>query len=127
MFAAFLLLVIVGTSALAWWLVGARLRLSFQIGNPQADNMRGLSAGGLLNGQVARQSRVASPGECAMCLSEGKIVAARIADHVEPHHNDPIKFWNGKPQEAARTSGSTMRSEAMVGRFDPRQPRLTHP
>jgi HNH endonuclease len=35
---------------------------------------------------------------CAMCLSEGKIVAARIADHVEPHHNDPIKFWNGKLQ-----------------------------
>ena len=33
-----------------------------------------------------------------MCLSEGKIVAARIADHVEPHHNDPIKFWNGKLQ-----------------------------
>src|SRR5262245_49515844 len=25
---------------------------------------------------------------CAMCLSEGKIVAARIVDHVEPHHND---------------------------------------
>ena len=35
---------------------------------------------------------------CAICLSEGKIVAARIADHVEPHHNDPIKFWNGKLQ-----------------------------
>jgi hypothetical protein len=51
---------------------------------------------------------------CAMCLSEGKIVAARIADHVEPHHDDPIKFWNGKlqslclhsrePQETTRTS-----------------------
>ena len=35
---------------------------------------------------------------CATCLSEGKIVAARIADHVVPHHNDPIKFWNGKLQ-----------------------------
>src|SRR6266478_5066398 len=32
---------------------------------------------------------------CAMCLSEGRIVAARIADHVEPHHNDPHKFWTG--------------------------------
>jgi hypothetical protein len=38
-----------------------------------------------------------------MCLSEGKIVAARIADHVEPHHNDLIKFWNGKPPIAVRT------------------------
>src|SRR5215831_4803258 len=35
---------------------------------------------------------------CAMCLSEGRIVAARVADHVEPHHGDPIKFWNGKLQ-----------------------------
>jgi 5-methylcytosine-specific restriction protein A len=35
---------------------------------------------------------------CAMCLSEGRIVAARIADHVEPHHNDSIEFWNGKLQ-----------------------------
>ena len=35
---------------------------------------------------------------CAMCLVEGRVVAARIADHVEPHHNDPIKFWNCKLQ-----------------------------
>jgi hypothetical protein len=35
---------------------------------------------------------------CAMCLAEGKVVAACIADHIEPHHNDPIKVWNGKLQ-----------------------------
>jgi len=35
---------------------------------------------------------------CATCLSEGKIVAARIADHVEPHHDVPIKFWSGRLQ-----------------------------
>src|SRR6516164_9799832 len=35
---------------------------------------------------------------CAMCLSEGRIVAARIADHVEPHQGDPVKFWSGKLQ-----------------------------
>ena len=33
---------------------------------------------------------------CAMCLSEGKIVAARIADHVE--RNVPQKFWAGALQ-----------------------------
>jgi hypothetical protein len=33
-----------------------------------------------------------------MCLSEGRIVAARIADHVEPHQGDPVKFWSGKLQ-----------------------------
>jgi hypothetical protein len=26
-----------------------------------------------------------------MCLAEGKVVAATIADHVEPHHNKSIK------------------------------------
>ena len=25
---------------------------------------------------------------CVMGLAEGKVVAARIADHIEPHHND---------------------------------------
>jgi hypothetical protein len=35
---------------------------------------------------------------CVMCLAEGEVVAARIADHIEPHHNDPIKVWNGKLQ-----------------------------
>jgi len=35
---------------------------------------------------------------CAMCLSDGRIVAARVADHVEPHHGDSIKFWSGKLQ-----------------------------
>jgi len=33
-----------------------------------------------------------------MCLAEGKVVAVRIANHIEPHHNDPIRFWNGKLQ-----------------------------
>jgi hypothetical protein len=33
---------------------------------------------------------------CAMCLSEGKVVAACISDHIEPHHNDPVKFWTGR-------------------------------
>jgi 5-methylcytosine-specific restriction protein A len=35
---------------------------------------------------------------CAMCLAEGRVVAARIADHVVPHHNDPVRFWTGKLQ-----------------------------
>jgi hypothetical protein len=28
---------------------------------------------------------------CAQC-AEGKVIAARVADHIEPHHNDPVKF-----------------------------------
>jgi hypothetical protein len=33
---------------------------------------------------------------CAMCLSEGKVVATRTVNHIEPHHNDPVKFWTGR-------------------------------
>jgi 5-methylcytosine-specific restriction enzyme A len=35
---------------------------------------------------------------CAWCLRESKVVPARIADHIEPHHNDPHKFWTGALQ-----------------------------
>ena len=35
---------------------------------------------------------------CAMCLAEDKVVAPRVADHVEPHHGDVNKFWTGKLQ-----------------------------
>jgi hypothetical protein len=65
---------------------------------------------------------------CAMCLAEGKVVAARIADHIEPHHNDPIRFWNGKLQSLCariatrvgrsswRTAALTRQSALMAGR-----------
>jgi hypothetical protein len=32
------------------------------------------------------------------CLREGRVVAACVADHIKPHHNDPTKFWFGKLQ-----------------------------
>ena len=56
---------------------------------------------------------------CALCLTEGKVVAARIADHIEPHHNDPIRFWNGKLQSlcarnATRAGRSSWRTAALT-------------
>jgi hypothetical protein len=65
---------------------------------------------------------------CAMCLAEGKVVAARIADHIEPQHDDPIRFWNGKLQSLCariatragrsswRTAALTRQSTLMAGR-----------
>jgi len=70
---------------------------------------------------------------CAM-LAEGLIVAARIADHIEPHHNDPVKFWTGALQSlCARTAtraerssrsiaGSTIRSAPPAGLIPPPAP-----
>jgi hypothetical protein len=33
-----------------------------------------------------------------MCRAEGRVKAARIADHVEDHKGDPVKFWQGELQ-----------------------------
>ena len=35
---------------------------------------------------------------CATCLREGRVTAARVADHVEPWRGDINKFWLGKLQ-----------------------------
>jgi hypothetical protein len=32
---------------------------------------------------------------CAACAKRGRVTAARVADHVEPHRGDPVKFWEG--------------------------------
>src|SRR5262245_53391678 len=35
---------------------------------------------------------------CAFCLSKGQIVSAQVADHVDPHRGDPVKFFEGPLQ-----------------------------
>ena len=47
--------------------------------------------------RLARHQLRAQP-LCEMCLREGRVTAATCADHVEPHHNDPNKFWLGRLQ-----------------------------
>jgi 5-methylcytosine-specific restriction enzyme A len=35
---------------------------------------------------------------CVFCERKGKIAAASVADHVQPHHGDPQAFWFGALQ-----------------------------
>jgi len=35
---------------------------------------------------------------CALCLKEGVVVAATVADHVVPHQGDYQLFWHGELQ-----------------------------
>jgi hypothetical protein len=35
---------------------------------------------------------------CRMCAAEDKVVAATVADHIEPWHGDVNKFWLGPLQ-----------------------------
>lgn len=33
---------------------------------------------------------------CRYCAREGQITAADVADHIEPHRGDRVKFWKGE-------------------------------
>lgn len=35
---------------------------------------------------------------CCMCLADGVVEPARVADHIEPHRGDEAKFWSGELQ-----------------------------
>jgi hypothetical protein len=39
---------------------------------------------------------------CSMCLKVGVYTVARVADHVEPHRGDPVKFWTGELQSLCK-------------------------
>jgi 5-methylcytosine-specific restriction enzyme A len=38
---------------------------------------------------------------CIGCLAMGRTVAARVVDHVDPHHGDPVKFWDTSMWQAS--------------------------
>lgn len=42
-----------------------------------------------------RARQLAAEPLCAMCKAEGRITAATVCDHVEPHRGDPAKFFAG--------------------------------
>jgi 5-methylcytosine-specific restriction enzyme A len=35
---------------------------------------------------------------CVMCLANGRVTAATIADHIQPHNGDLNLFWHGELQ-----------------------------
>ena len=51
-----------------------------------------------------------------MCLKEGKVVPATVADHVVPHHGDVNLFWLGELQSlCAPHHSSSKRVEEIRG------------
>jgi 5-methylcytosine-specific restriction protein A len=43
---------------------------------------------------------------CRMCLDNGVVTPANVADHIEPHHGNPMMFWFGKLQSLCSTHHS---------------------
>src|SRR5882672_11440319 len=45
-----------------------------------------------------RRDQLRAEPFCAMCRDLQVYTLATVADHVEPHRGDPVKFWKGKLQ-----------------------------
>jgi 5-methylcytosine-specific restriction protein A len=39
---------------------------------------------------------------CKTCLELGVYTVATVADHIEPHRGDPVKFWHGALQSLCK-------------------------
>lgn len=46
---------------------------------------------------------------CCMCLKDGKVTIATVADHIEPHKGDPVKFWTGALQALCTTCHNSIK------------------
>jgi 5-methylcytosine-specific restriction enzyme A len=40
---------------------------------------------------------------CAMCAEEGRVTAATVVDHVEPHRGNLMAFWRGELQSLCKS------------------------
>jgi 5-methylcytosine-specific restriction endonuclease McrA len=58
---------------------------------------------------------------CVMCLADGKVTPARVADHIEDHGGDRLKFEFGKLQSLC-VACHNRKTFASFGR----EPRLTY-
>jgi 5-methylcytosine-specific restriction endonuclease McrA len=44
--------------------------------------------------QKASKAYLALHPLCAECERRGRVTAATVVDHIEPHRGDMVKFWN---------------------------------
>lgn len=56
--------------------------------------------------RARRARQLAEHPLCKLCEEQGRVTAATIADHVEPHLGDPDKFWHGELQSLCATCHS---------------------
>jgi hypothetical protein len=51
---------------------------------------------------------------CAMCETMGRVTAATVCDHKEPHRGDPVAFWQGPFQSLCAPCHSGPKQSAEV-------------
>src|SRR5687767_2133162 len=52
--------------------------------------------------QQLRRRQLEREPLCAMCQADGRVTAATICDHVEPHRGDAALFWSGPFQSLCK-------------------------
>jgi 5-methylcytosine-specific restriction enzyme A len=60
--------------------------------------------------RISKLQRMREP-LCRMCLEQGKIEPATIADHIVPHRGDPDLFWSGALQSLCYFHHETTKRE----------------
>ena len=51
---------------------------------------------------------------CQFCLDKGKVTAATIVDHVEPHRGDEFNFYNGAVQSLCKFHHDTTKRQKEI-------------
>jgi hypothetical protein len=71
-----------------------------------------------------RQNQLTIEPLCANCLKHGRVTAATVCDHREPHRGDPDKFWNGPFQSLCDEAPWRCHSRLNRSRSDRRSNRI---
>ena len=61
---------------------------------------------------------------CEMCLQDGRINAATIADHIEPHKGDEQKFFFGELQSLCKLHHESAKKREEARGYSDRRRRL---
>ena len=54
---------------------------------------------------------------CAHCEAKGKVVAATVADHIEPHRGNHYAFWFGKLQSLCASCHNATKQQVEIRGF----------
>ena len=57
------------------------------------------------------KAQLCSQPLCSLCLAEGQVVAASVADHILPHKGDYQLFWFGKLQSLCKWHHDSIKQE----------------
>ena len=65
--------------------------------------------------RAKREAQLARHPLCVYCEERGRITPATVADHIEPHRGDRMKFWRGALQSLCASCHSSTKQREEAG------------